>query len=128
MEDVTGEVFFDIGGHRYQARLTSRAIGQLQKDLGRDFLDAVDLEKGQLPDMLVCLRIVEEALFFGGAPREMVPGLADAILDEDFNNILRVLKAYPMFRKGIEAEEAAARLAAAGEAEDEGKKTGAAGV
>ena len=98
MADITGTLCVQHGGRTYALRLTMRSIATLQGEFGND-LGGLLTGKGTVPDVSLCLRVVELALC-GGTPGTVdtigdipVPALADELLTADFGIFERLMGA-----------------------------------
>jgi hypothetical protein len=83
MASILGELEVTHGGATYRLRLTMRGIATLQDEFGNDIGGILDMSEGGIPNMNICLRVVELALkrFHPDADAD----LADDILSDDMS-------------------------------------------
>lgn len=92
MAKAMGETLVKVAGREYRLRLTMRSLAVLQDEFGVDLLPILEMDKGGIPDMRFCLRLIELALQKHHG-EEATPDLADDILSEDMEILGSVIAA-----------------------------------
>lgn len=97
MADVTGTLHHDFGGKSITLRLTWTVLAELQARHGKDFIQRLEIQEGEMPDFGMIVDIVTRALMRGeNMPESDAALLADDMLTADPSMLGRLMKsAFP---------------------------------